>query len=578
MNKIKKILAAVGSIGGKILKADGYFFVVLAILNLPIIFFVDDLEVGAVNFWFGAFAILIVTAVINLLPLKIRRPIQGVLIIIFAAHFVTDTFLLYKFGVPLNMDILQIILGTNPTEAQEFLLEYVVNFKVLGGLTAFIFVLTALIFALKKFFSTRSDERLKHFVFDLLIIFFPPMMIYICFAVNALLSITNNLFLKTTPWHTVKEAQYLADTAPIGNESKIFSEMDKQLETEKILSDESDIPFVIFVLGESTDRNHMQLYGYRLPTTPLLNARYERGEIFRFNDTIACANNTSPAMARIFTFAEKDESMNDWYFHANLFDIVRRAGYHTIWLSNQRALGLWGNFDKYFSVRCDEKYFIGVEDPIERKIKVDGQIDGVLLPVLDELLAASTAEKNFLLIHLYGTHGIYRDRYPAEFEKFSAADEDKPEESWRQVTAEYDNAVLYNDFIVNEIIRRFEDKNAVMIYISDHGEEVCEGRDFACHSAEEEGNVHMIEIPAIVWASKDFRERYPEKISVLNSAVDRPYRTDYLIHALLELMDIRTTSFDAIKSIINDNFDSTRPRIYNGKPYIKNIGRLNYVR
>ncbi len=42
-----------------------------------------------------------------------------------------------------------------------------------------------------------------------------------------------------------------------------------------------------------------------------------------------------------------------------------------------------------------------------------------------------------------------------------------------------------------------------------------------------------------------------------------------MIHALLELMDIRTTSFDATKSIINDKFDATRPRLYNGKPYAK---------
>lgn len=402
LNRIKKFLAVIGSVGGNIIKADGFLFVVITILNAPIIFFADDFEVGAINFWFGAFAILVAA-------------------------------------------------------------------------------------------------------------------------------------------------------------------MDKQLETEKILTDDSTIPFVIFVLGESTDRNHMQLYGYRLPTTPLLNVRHERGEIFRFNDTIACANNTAPAMSKIFTFAEKDELLNDWYLKANLFDVVRRAGYHTVWLSNQSPIGLWGNFDKYFSARCDEKFFIESED----KLAQQRQIDGVLLPVLDEFLAASTAAKNFYVIHLYGTHGIYRERYPAEFEKFSADDEDKPESNWKKVTAEYDNAVLYNDFIVDEIIRRFEDKNAVLIYISDHGEEVYDGRDFAWHSLEEDGNVHMIEIPALIWVSKYFRERYLEKISALNAAVDRPYRTDYLIHTLLDLMDIRTTSFDATKSIINENFDSTRPRIYNGKLYVK---------
>ncbi|MBR4384472.1 MAG: phosphoethanolamine transferase [Selenomonadaceae bacterium] len=363
---------------------------------------------------------------------------------------------------------------------------------------------------------------------------------------------------------TAKDVLFITKNYPTSSGEKIFAEMDRQLETEKIFADKSDIPFVIFVLGESTDRNHMQLYGYNLPTTPHLTERFNRGEIFRFNDTIACANNTASAMARIFTFAEKDEPMNDWYLHANIFDILRRANYHLSWISNQTPRGVFGNFGKYYSMRCDEKFFVAPQNEIFDTL----QPDGVLLPVLDKFLAASSVEKNFYVLHLFGTHAPYTDRYPAEFEKFSADDEEKPEESWRRGTAEYDNAILYNDFIVDEIIRRFEDKNAVLIFISDHGEEVYDGRDFAQHSFENIGNVHMIEIPALIWASKTFRERYPEKISAINSAVDRPYRTDFLIHALLDLMDIRTTSFDATKSVLNEKFEP-RPRIYNGSPYVK---------
>lgn len=467
--------------------------------------------------------------------------------------------------MPLNPDTLQILLGTNPLTAKAFLQEYVANIKILGSLAAFVLVLVALIFGLKRFLAARSDERLNRLFVELIIILFFPIVLYFCATLNILLNVVNNLFLNTTTWYTAREIQSLVRVAPIGSEEKFFAEMDRHLETEKIISDTSNIPFVVFVLGESTDRNHMQLYGYRLPTTPLLSSRYERGEILRFNDTIACANHTSLAMSRIFTFAEKEEPKDYWYLKANLFDIVRRAGYHTIWLSNQSPLGLWGNFDKYFSARCDEKFFIESED----KIAKQRQVDGVLLPVLDEFLAASNFEKNFYLIHLYGTHEPFKERYPAEFEKFFAEDENKPEELWRQITAEYDNAVLYNDFIVDEIIQRFEDKNAVLIYISDHGGEVYEGRDFFGHSVEEDGNVHMIEIPALVWASKEFREHYPEKISALNAALDRPYRTDYLIHTLLDIMDIHTTSFDETKSIINENFDSMRPRLYNGKPYVK---------
>ena len=56
----------------------------------------------------------------------------------------------------------------------------------------------------------------------------------------------------------------------------------------------------------------------------------------------------------------------------------------------------------------------------------------------------------------------------------------------RNVLADYDNAILYNDSIVDAIISRFEDKEAIIIYMPDHGEECYEGnRGFICrnHSA-----------------------------------------------------------------------------------------------
>lgn len=565
LGHVKKFFELVGAYGTSIIKADGFFFVALTILNAPIYFFGGNIRTSVYLFWLGAFVIFVVTAAMHSLPLKVRRLLQTALIIAFAVLFVANIFLVYKFGVPLNLDMLQIVLATNPIETKEFFQTYFTDAKTIGGVMVFVFALTALNFGLKKFFATCSPERLKKFFIELLIIFAMPFIIYIYIIFGIRNNLPQYMLNNTTLGLTVRIVVTLAETMPMGNDSKIFATMDKQLDTEKILSDSSDIPWVIFLLGESTDRNHMQLYGYRLPTTPHLTARFERGEIFRFNDTIACANNTAPAMSKIFTFAEKDEPKDDWFLKSNIFDIVRRAGYHTVWLSNQAPKGLWGSLDRYFSARCDEKFFVEPEEEFSKQQKIDGE----LLPIIDKFLAASTVEKNFYVIHLYGTHGLYKDRYPAEFEKFSAADEDKPEESWRQGTAEYDNAVLYNDFIVDEIIRRFENKNAVLIYISDHGEEVYDGRDFAWHSVEAVGNVHMIEIPALVWASTKFRERYPEKISALKAAVDRPYRTDYMIHALLELMDIRTASFDATKSIINENFNASLPRLYNGKPYSK---------
>ena len=41
----------------------------------------------------------------------------------------------------------------------------------------------------------------------------------------------------------------------------------------------------------------------------------------------------------------------------------------------------------------------------------------------------------------------------------------------RKVLSHYDNATLYNDSIVAEIVKRFQKEDAVIIYVPDHGEE-----------------------------------------------------------------------------------------------------------
>ncbi len=560
-------------------KADGWFFFSLIILNLPIFlqeFFygeriIPDREVlseGITNFYCGAVGILIICATINFLFVKFQRAkffLQMLIVICFAIFFVTDIFLLYKFNYTLHQNMIQIVLGTNLNEIKEFFQSYVLNLPVIIGTAAVIALIVAAVKKLRAVFQNLSENNLRRISYHLLIVLLPAVIASVYFVGKFILLLVQFSLQNTILGRNVFNTY--AAVKNIGSESEILAEMDRQ--DEKIISDNSKIPYVVFILGEATTRNHMQVYGYNLETNPLLMERYKRGEIFKFNDVIACANYTMTAMERIFNFSEKDEDEEKWYTAPNIFDIVRRAGYHTFWISNQTSAGWWGNIDRIYSKRCDEKFFaesrqMGTGSLFSRKF------DSVLFPALDDFILKAH-EKNFYVIHLYGTHAKYNERYPADFAKFTDADEDKPTAEAKKITAEYDNAVLYNDFILDEIFKRFEDKTALIIYIPDHGEEVFEnGREFSGHSMEEIGNRSMIEIPMLVWTSKSFRELYPEKITALEKALDNPYRTDLIIHTILDLTDIRTESFNPAKSIVNEKFDTTFERIYNGKPYTKN--------
>ena len=199
----------------------------------------------------------------------------------------------------------------------------------------------------------------------------------------------------------------------------------------------------------------------------------------------------------------------------------------------------------------------------------------MLLPLLDDELALKQ-DRQFFMIHLMGSHFHYNKRYPPEYEHFTSEHEHSSSALHKNIQAEYDNSILYNDFVVTEIISRFRDENAIVVYIADHGEETSDNMDFIGHG---EGMLDrdMIEVPMIIWLSNQFSETYPELEYAIASSIHRPYMTDDMIHTLLDLMNIETSEYVPSRSIINPDFDSSRPRIYAGHIYDKESG-LHEVR
>jgi len=255
-------------------------------------------------------------------------------------------------------------------------------------------------------------------------------------------------------------------------------------------------------------------------------------------------------------------SNKPWYLYTNLFDILKAAGYHTAWLSNQEVTGIYGNVPRAYADRCNEKKFTTIHDTETTVYEFDEK----LLPLLDNSLKANSAAKNFYVLHLLGTHLNYRARYPVEFEIFKAEDEPAKEAFQRDFQAAYDNAVLYNDFVVDEIIKRFEDKDALVIYMADHGEDVFDDGVHLGHGPR--GNdKYQYEIPTMIWLSEVCKKNHPALEQKISAAKDLPFMTDDMIHALLDLMKIETPDFDSRKSLFSEDFDSTRRRIYKDNEY-----------
>ena len=564
------------------IEQEGYFIAALFLLNLTAIFNIVMIIIEKTPVILTIIAIILANSLIVIFTIAIFihlfnkiKFLKMLLKIFFLTAwtiiFLIDVFLLYKFRDVLRNTQAEILMTTNLSSIEEFLKDYIFKFDTL----IFAIVVITIGFLIIRFFNDILQRLTK---------VHSPLSKKIFVALATLIVTTNfiignkcmSFYIVTNVGRAIYYSYYSYEF--IGNKEKIFNKV--QNAHDEIINDGSNIPYVIFILGESNDRNHMQIYNYDLPTTPLLKSRYDNGEILRFNDVIACGNNTTAVMLLLFNFAEKDTNKNVWlinynsineqdiwYNKPNLFNILKECNYHTAWLSNQSAFGTFGSLDELYSKCCNEAKFT---ETIDHNLYYEERTkDEALLTTLDESLAKNFNEKNFYVLHLEGTHQQYDKRYPKTFSKFTASDESKNSEEGRITTAKYDNAMLYNDYIVDEIIKRFINKDAVVIYISDHGEEVYDNREFSGHSIEEEGNFHMIEIPMLVWASSKFKINHAEKWNAMKKSIDKPYMTDDMIHSLLDLMSIKTTSYEPSKSIFNDNFDETRPRIYNGKIYTK---------
>lgn len=313
---------------------------------------------------------------------------------------------------------------------------------------------------------------------------------------------------------------------------------------QKIPSNHKEV--YVLVLGESTTKSHLGIYGYDRPTTPQL--RSKKDEIILFQDVISPHTYSIGAVTKLLTLANyEDPKVSS---QGSIIQLLNAAGFETFWLSNQRPLGPYESLITKLSASADYSKFITTA--IARHSKT---LDESLLNDLDIVLEESKSNKIFIVLHLIGTHHNYQERYPASFNVFNGEVNSnfKSKESRNKIN-HYDNAVLYNDFVVNAIIEKVKSTNinSFVLYLSDHGEELYRDRNMAGHN-EDTPTQLMYEIPFMLWQS----EKYKNYRSI-DIDINRRYMTDDLFHSLADLMGIQSDRVNYKRSIFSNIFEERK--------------------
>ena len=315
---------------------------------------------------------------------------------------------------------------------------------------------------------------------------------------------------------------------------------------------------MVLIIGESTNRGHMSLYGYPRETNPELDRMKDQLSVFI--NVVSPRPYTIESLQQVLTFA--DEKHPDLFLSTpSIVDVMKQAGYKTWWITNQQTLTKRNTMLTTFSQQADEQVYLN-----NNRNQNAAQYDGDVLEPFAKVLA-DKAPRKLIVIHLLGTHVNYDYRYPQEFAKFSGREGTPPGLNDDQLKTynSYDNAVLYNDFVVSSIIKQFgaTDPNGFLLYLSDHGEDVYDsGKHDTLGRNEGRPTAPMYTIPFMAWASPKWRATHDWNFA---GDLDRPYSSSSLIHTWADMAGLSFDEHDRSKSLVSPAFVA-RTRFI-GDPY-----------
>ena len=538
--------------------------------------------------------IYVVCVILTLIPRKVRIWVKALLYLLLYGVALVDMFCYERFESTLTPTMLMLAGETTGQETQEFLSGYLSWETVKGGVGwILLLILVHILWTNLRGLWARMRKRIiLPKVNDTFVMGFKAVLgIVVAWLLYSSISQTwdNKVAMQRLfSYDTIGEVEHEQTRKDQANlylpvyrlAFGIYANRltDTQIEqllaaSEKIQIDSCTfrVPNIVVVIGESYNKHHSQLYGYDKPTTPHQMAMAEEGSLVPFTDVVSTWNLTSFVFKHTLSLWTVGDS-GAWCDEPLFPEVFRKAGYHVTFITNQ-----FESKAKEAIYDFSGGFFLNDPDLSQRQFdtrstKTHRYDDGVLKEYEKVRKGEGEKVRNLVILHLMGSHVDYRARYPQKTQTyFTPQMYDRPElnDRQKQILAHYDNSLRYNDSIMACITQRFEDKDAVVIYMPDHGEEIFDGSPYMygrMHGANIDYRLarNEMEIPFWIWGSPQYRENHPYGWLAIQNAKDRSLMIDALPHLLLYLGGISTPLYREELNVISPDYDTKRPRILKG--------------
>ncbi len=482
------------------------------------------------------------------------------LLVPFAVLAPLEAFYISVYHRPTFAEVLATIIASNPRETREYL----------GGalVPAVLSVLAALLLALlTTWWSRRTELRWSHrsrlWVLLIVVVTSLVSMILIAFMAHGNgparsrkeappLAVLSTAIRNGFPFGMIQRfADYYTQWSAMRDTA---ARLDSYRFHAHRLGEISRRQVYVLVIGESSRRDHWQLFGYDRATNPELT---HVSNLVPIPDMLAAWPESIAAIPMIITRKPAGDQSIGWN-EASILRAMQEAGFETWWISNQMAIGKFDSPISIYASEAQHKVYLN-----HASDEAAGSYDEALLQPLRDALHDSNHDL-FIVLHMMGSHLMYDLRYPISFEHFRPTYSDVESNVLQglRMRNSYDNTILYTDHVLASIIGILHDNDAVtaMWYESDHGETLptptC---SIAGHGV---GSRSDFQIPALFWYSNAYASMFPKRVSALRANSGKRVMSADTFESTIDMAGLDYPGRDATQSLLSQQWQY-KPRIVN---------------
>lgn len=337
------------------------------------------------------------------------------------------------------------------------------------------------------------------------------------------------------------------------HKTQLYAETSKNFSygSQSTRPDNGEQEIYIYVIGETSRALNWELAGYDRNTNPHL--KNEANLVF-FNKAISESNTTHKSVPMLLSFAcaENFDSIN---CYKSIISAMKEAGFYTRFFSNQAPNS---SFIQFFSEEADDVRYTDYSS-------IPHPCDGELLPMVKEAVADTTHRKQFIVMHTYGAHFLYNDRYPAAKAHFQPdrITDATPADRQTLINA-YDNAIRYTDELLYGIISELKSTGAkcAMLYSADHGEDIYDDERQRFLHASPIPTYYQLHVAMLAWLSDRMVKEHPRLLTNLKYNASKcvsPQKS--MFNTALHLAGVTNSRFIPSRSVASRKY-TYEPPVY----------------